>query len=335
MAAPAVVPGARSAFGIGLEAAATPGTAVTASRWAPFADLTPTEQLNPLIDTGMRGAMGVEADAVMGTQHSELSFSMAFNPECTGDLLYNIMSGYSVGAAVSGVYPHTISVLNSGTAQGRTHTFVDFQNLTASTGARVYPYARLSELTFSGNAEGLVMTSGKLSASASAAAGAGPTNAPTADQVIPAWRSSLTIAAAAMPNLSEWSVTIARAVIVQDGADGTQTPYVIAQGPITSVTGKYTFVAIDESPLTSAIAGTKSANVLTIDNGGATSAVRQLVLTMTKCQFTDPQMKRDQSGLIMWDVNFRAFLNSTDVGASGGLAPIKAVLKTAIADYTA
>lgn len=325
-----VTPGARSAFGIGKET--TAGTAVAAAYYPPFSKFDPTDKPDFLVDDGYRGSMAAEFGGVMGPESCELDFSGPGFMDSLGPLLHNILGDYAVDTAVSGVYPHTFGLLNSGSGQPPTHTFVDSQQLTATVGARAYPGACLSELTLSGNSEGLFQITGKATSFPSAAASASMTNTPTAEQVIPAWRSTVSIAGSSAPNVSEWSVTIARELAPMWTANGTQAPYVIGRGPV-KVSGKLTFIALDESPLiTGLLTNQQPALVITVNNGGSTSALRELAVTCTKAAYTDAGQKRDT--LLGWDVSFSGLANSTDATASGGLSPIKAVLKNAVTDYS-
>lgn len=324
-----VTPGARSAFGIGRET--TPGTPVTATYFPPFTKFDPQDKPEYLLDEGYRGSMAAEYGGVLGPEISELEFEGPGFVDSLGALLHNILGDYAVGAAVSGVYPHTFGLLNSGTGQPPSHTFIDAQQLTASTGARVYPGAAISELTLSGNAEGLFEISGKATAYPSAAAGAAMTNTPTSEPVIPAWRSTVSIAGSSAPNVSEWSISLERELMDAHTADGTQGPYTIGRGPL-KVSGKLTFIALDESPLiTGLLTNQQPALVLTVNNGGSTGALREIAVTCTKAAYQTSQQKRDT--LLGWDVAFSAMANSTDAAASGGLSPAKAVLKNTIATY--
>jgi hypothetical protein len=324
-----VYPGARSAFGTAKET--TPGTAVAAARWQPLTAFDATDKPMPLLDNGLRGSMATEYGMVMGPQWCEGTFTGPGFLDSLGDDLQNILGDYAVGAAVSGVYPHTFGLLNSGQGQPVTHTWVDFQNLTAGTGARAYPFVCLSELTLSGNAEGLFMKAGKFSSFPSAAAAGAPTNAPTAELVIPAWRSTVSIGGSASANVVDWSVTISRNLVVQHTADGTQAPYVIARGEVTA-TFKLTLVANDEAPLiTQLVPNQQPAIVIVVDNGGVTANVRKLTLTMSKGAYETVAQKRDT--LIGWDITGKALANATDAAASGGLSPFKAVVQNAITTY--
>ncbi|TDB86273.1 hypothetical protein E1264_18435 [Actinomadura sp. KC216] len=327
----AVTPGARSAFGIGRET--TPGTPVTATYFPPLSKLDPTDKPEYLVDEGYRGSMASQYGGVLGPAVSELEFEGPGFVDALGALLHNVLGDYSVGAAVSGVFPHTFGLLNSGTGQPPSHTFIDSQQLTASTGARVYPGAAISELTLSGNAEGLFEVSGKATAYPSAAAGSAMTNTPTSESIIPAWRSTVSIAGSPATNVSEWSVSLERELMVAHTADGSQGPYTIGRGPL-KVSGKLTFIALDESPLiTGLLTNQQPALVITVNNGGSTGALREIAITCTKAAYQDAAQKRDT--LLGWDVNFAAMANATDAAASGGLSPVKAVLKNLVADYAA
>lgn len=327
----AVTPGARSAFGIGRES--TPGTQVAATFFPPFASFDPVDTPEFLVDEGYRGSMAQQYGGVHGPLISEFEFEGPGFLDALGALLHNILGDYAVGTAVESVFPHTFGLLNSGTGQPPTHTFIDSQQLTASVGARAYPGACLSELTLSGNAEGLFEVSGSGTAYPSAAASAAMTNTPTSEQVIPAWRSTVSIASTATPNISEWSVSLERELMVAHTADGTQGPYVIGRGPLT-VSGSLTLVALDESPLiTGLLTNQQPALVIDVDNGGTDSAARSLELTMTNAAYQEANQTRET--LLGYEVAFSAMANSTDATASGGLSPIKAVLNNAVTTYSA
>lgn len=326
----AVTPGARSAFGIGRET--TPGTPVAAAFFPPFTKMDPSDKPELLVDEGYRGSMAAEYGGVMGPAVSELEFEGPGFLDALGALLHNVLGDYAVTGA-SAPYEHTFGLLNSGTGQPPSHTFIDSQQLTTTTGARVYPGAAISELTLSGNAEGLFEVSGKATAYPSEAAGSAMTNTPTAEQIIPAWRSTVSIAGSSAPNVSEWSISLERELMVAHTADGTQGPYTIGRGPL-KVGGKLTFVALDETPLTTGLlTNQQPALVITVNNGGSTGALREIAITCTKAAYSETTQKRDT--LLGYDVSFQAMANATDAAASGGLSPVKAVLKNAVTDYAA
>lgn len=327
MPSPTVFAGELSFAGLGKES--SNGTAVAPTRFYPFTKNDWTDDNGLLVDDASYGSMTSENGAVAGKRQASGDLGMYFLPDIAGDLLYNVLGGYAVGAAVSGVYPHTFSLLNSGDGQPPAHTFTDRQGITATVGARAYAYGCLSELTFSGNATGLVTMECKVTSYGSAAAGAAPTNTVTTETVIPAWRSTVTVAGSAA-KVREWSYTLTRKLTPDPLADGTQNPNSIARGDLT-VAGKLTFAAQNEQPLLDFLAGTQQAVVVTIDNGGTLTNVRKLTATMTKCVYDTEAM--DRATPIGYQMSFKAIANTTDVGASAGRGPISCLLNNAVTTY--
>ena len=324
---PTVFPAELSFAGIGKET--TNGTAVAPVRYFPYTKFDWQDDNGLLIDDAMYGSMTSENGAVAGKRIATGDIGGYFLPDYAGDLLYNIFGGYAVGAPVSSVYPHTFSLLNSGDGQPPAHTFVDRQGITATVGARAYAYGCLSELTFSGNATGLCTMEAKATAYGSAPAASAPTNTATTETVIPAWRSTVTVAGSAAP-VREWSITFARTLKPDQLADGTQNPYSIARADLTC-SGKLTFAARNEQPLLDFIAATQQAVVIIIDNGGATTAVRKLTLTATKAVYDSEQMVRETP--IGYEMSFKGIANTTDVGSSAGRGVATALLQNAITTY--
>lgn len=328
MPSPTVFAAERTFFGLAKES--SNGTAVTPTRFVPWTKFDVQDSPGLLVDDAQRGSMASEYNAVPGPRIGSVDLSTYMYVDGVGDLLYNVFGGYAVGAAVNGVYPHTFSLLNSADGQPPAHTITDYNGITPSVAARAFAYACCSDLTISGNATGLVTVDAKFTSYASAAAGAAPTNTVTVEQVIPTWKSTVTVGGSAAPNVREWGVTISRVIEVVDTADGTQDPYAIVRKALTA-SGKLTFAAKDEGPLTALMAGTQQAVVINIDSGGVGANVRNLTLTMTKAVYDTGQMVRETP--IGWDMSIKALANSTDVGASGGLAPIQAVLKNTVTTY--
>jgi hypothetical protein len=236
----------------------------------------------------------------------------------------------------AGPYTHTFSLLNSGQGQPPSHTFEDRQGITASTGARDYPGACISELTLTGNAEDLLQFTASMTGWPTAAAAGSPTNVPTTTTVTPGWRSTVSLGGTAVPTIMEWSLTFARELVVQNAADGTQNPFIIGRGPLT-VSGQLTIVASDQAPLsaevplTTYIAGTQQALVIAVASNYAGTAGHSITFTATKTQFENVAQQRNT--LLGWQIPFRCFGNSTDVGASAGLAPVKPVLINGVTTY--
>lgn len=335
MPTPLVYPQALSFLGVAKET--VQGTAVTPARFLPYdpGSFEPEEMPDVLVDEGERGSMSAEYGAVRGKNHTEAGWKGVPFSDTLGDLLYNVLGGYAVSGA--GPFVHTISLLNSGQGQPPSWTYTDRQGLTASVGARAYPGVCLSELTLTGNAEQLLTYEAKASGWPSAAAGAGPTNVPTTTTVTPAWRSTVSWGGTAVPTIMEWSLTLSRELQIINAADGTQAPFTIARGRLTAA-GSLNIVASDQAPLsaevplTNLVAGTEAVLVIQVASSYAGTSGHSIVFTMSKAQMVKAPIQRGATTL-GWNIDFKALANSTDVGASGGLAPVKAVLTNGITTY--
>lgn len=327
MANPTIFTAEQNFIGLGKET--SNGTAVAPDRYLPFTKFDTTPNSGLLIDDAMRGSMTVENGAVAGPQSATHSLSTYFYADVIGDLLDNMFGGYAVTGA-SAPYTHTFSVKNDSDGQPQAHTLTDYQGITASVGARAFAYGCLSELTVSWNATGLVTVEGSWTSYIGAAAGSAPTNTVTSSIVVPGWRVTTTVAGSAAP-IREGAITMSRELVVDSLANGSQDPNSIARKGMT-VSGKLTFASADEQPLLDFQAGTKQAVVATITNGGSGAALEELAFTATKAVYDTESMTRETP--IGWAMSWKGIANSTDVGSSGGIAPIKAVLQNAITTYT-
>lgn len=326
MANPTIFTAEQNYIGLGKET--SNGTATTPTRFLPFKTFTPAPNNGLIVDDAVYGSMTTENGAVAGPQSATHDLSTYFYADTVGDLLDNMFGGYAVTG--TGPYTHTFSLKNDGDGQPQAHTITDYTGITATVGARAYAYACLSELTFSGNATGLVTVEGKLTSYIGKPAASAPTNTTTSNTVLPGWQSSVTVAGTAVP-IREWSVTMSRDLVVDPLANGSQDPNSIARKGM-AVAGKLTFAAKDEQPVVDFLAGTQQAIAVTITNGGSGTALRSLVLTATKGVYSDESMARETP--IGFEMGFKGLSNTTDVGSSGGRAPIKAVLSNGITSYT-
>lgn len=227
-------------------------------------------------------------------------------------------------------YTHVFSLLNSGTGQPPTHTWIDRTGITPTVGARAYPWGCVDELTFTANAEQLFKVAGKMTSLASAPTATPPTLTPTTEVVQPSWFSTTTINGVQVTNITEWIWTLKRALIVKNTANGSQTPYGIFRGD-TTVDGKIMFVAADESPLTTYLAGTQQPLVWTVSNGLSGVNLRSVAFQMTKGLYKKDTLKRDP--LFGWEAEYTGIANATDAGFSASLSPSKVTLINQIPTY--
>ncbi|MEU8968167.1 phage tail tube protein [Streptomyces monashensis] len=244
----------------------------------------------------------------------------------TGGLVFAHASAQAV-QPVTGPYTQAHSLLNSGSGQPVSHTITHFLGPTATSGARQYPGACLSELGLKWNAESELLTwSGKATSWPSVPLGAAPTANPSTVLPVASWRMLLGIGGPAtggtlIATSTEGELTIKRELTPYFTVTGTQNPYIIQRGGL-SVEGKLTFVAADESPLLYMINNTQPQLQIILDNGltGANKITFQIDVQVAA--FTDSEPDGSKAA-VEYGNTFTAVLNTTNSGGSGGYSPIK------------
>jgi hypothetical protein len=321
---------------LGLAKETTQGTPVTPSTaWIPIDTFSPEEKPTWLDVQAMYNDMAKTHGRVQGPMHTE--FDMAF--PCWLDtlphLLYNILGELSTAGSAPNV--HSVSLLNSGTGQPPSLSLVHWQGLPATTQARVYAGACLSELTISGNPE-----SSLLSVSAKGLAYPSsiyPTSAPvpTFSTVLPqaAWRYQIglggTVAGAPNAKIREWSITITRELKAIWTAQNLQAPFIIQRGAV-STSGALTVAApSDETEFLNLINNTQPQ----LQIKGSVGAAGTLFGLQIDSQVTAMDTAKINTGdeAIGYDLTWIGIANTTNVGASGGYAPAKLVVSNQTAGY--
>jgi hypothetical protein len=108
---------------------------------------------------------------------------------------------------------------------------------------------------------------------------------------------------------------------------GTQDPYAIFVGPL-RVTGKMTLVHEDDSELVRYLTNTQPAVVLDFTQG-AGAALVDVKFQMTKGAYTVGRVNHSGKDWVETEIEFNAVANATDVGASLGVGPVLATIKSA------
>lgn len=327
-----VFPGAKRWIGIAKEV--TPGTAVAPALTVPVDKFDPSDDVTQLDDQALRGSMSKQYGQYAGPIMSSWDLGGPMFGDGLGHLLQNILGGYAVSGA-SAPYTHTFSLLNSGDGQPVTHTITDATGIPATGLARQYPYSCISELTLNWNAEQLCSWEAKAVGWPSVVPGAPPTNTLSSVPPIPSWRAAVGIGGPAsagtlMSDVTEFSITLSREVTPYNTADGSQAPFVIARGPI-DVSGKFTQVAQSEQRILDYLANTQPQLQFVLSNGLTLSALVSVQFDMQKVGYRTAKI--NQGTIFVYDVEFQAIANSTNVGASAGLAPAKVVLQNAVTTY--
>lgn len=271
-------------------------------------------------------AAGATAETVKLTNVAGAVLTWANNP---------LRFAHSTAAAVHtviGPYTHTFAALNSGSGQPPTHTATDFTNLTPSVGARAYPSLCVAQLDFTGNAEQLFTAKVTGNSWISAPAAQTPTNTTNFVVPMPNWRSTVTVGGTQLFNVSEWQLTIKRQLQVYWTNQGFQNPYIIARGPL-DVTGTLAYsVASDETPLTNMLNNTQPTLSIVINNGLSTTNQLQYTFAVQKAAFIKAKPTRS-AVLFGYDDDWQGLANTTNVGGSGGLGPVKVTVVNNYAPY--
>lgn len=244
----------------------------------------------------------------------------------TGGLVFAHASAQAV-QPVTGPYTQAHSLLNSGGGQPTSHTITHFLGPTATSGARQYPGACLSELGLKWNAGSELLTwSGKATTWPSVALGSAPVAAPSTVLPVASWRMLLGIGGPAsggtlINTVTDGELTIKRDLNPYYTATGTQNPYIIQRGGL-SVEGKLNFVAADESPLLYMLNNSQPQLQIVLDNGLAGTNKITFQIDCQIAAFTS--MEPDGSkAAVEYGGSFTAVLNTTNAGGSGGYSPCK------------
>ena len=229
-------------------------------------------------------------------------------------------------------------------AQPPTHTFSDVTNIVnvftnatygnapANTfGARMYPSAVLKDISFSGNAEQLLNIKMTGDSWLSVAAGTAVTNVTTNSRPIPNWNSTVVVAgntistAGAYSGIGNFGVSFTRQTQTYWIVAGTQTPFVIARGPL-NMNGTIDWDPTNsETPLDLMLLNAQAPMTITVSNQSPTvipNSGTPFTLTFTASQVANIKSKITRSkDLISYGNSFEGIANATDVGGSGGLGP--------------
>lgn len=249
---------------------------------------------------------------------------------------------------VTSPYTHKFAALNSALgyggaygAQPPTHTFTDVTNIvnvftnatygTAPTntyGARQYPSAVVKSLNFSGNAEQLLDIKMTGDSWISTVATSAVTNVTTNSRPIPNWVSTVVYAGNTISStgtyagIGEFNINFKRATQVYWIVAGTQTPYVIARGPLTMDGTMQWDPTNSETPLDLMLLNAQAPLSITMSNASIPNSGTPFTLTFTASQVANTKSKIMRSKqLIGYGNTMEGVANATDVGGSGGLGP--------------
>jgi len=334
MATPVTAPTQRQVILVAPET--TQGTQVLTGMFSiPVDNFQPEPNPTWLDVKSLYGDMAEIHGRTQGPIHESFSFSGPMFPDAVGYFLKNIL-GDQTESGASAPFTHAFSLLNSGTGQPTTLTIVHQNLLSPTTGQRYYSGAALSELTLKGNADSeFVTVEGKGMCWPSAAV---PTTAVapsfTAVTPIPFWKFAVGLGGPASggtqtKKVREWSMTITRALRVENTAQNSQNPFIIQRGMV-GMAGSITFtVPSDETELNYLLNNTQPVFQL-LGTQGAAAALTSLQVDHQICAFDTEKLKLDEEA-IGYDATYVAIANTTNAGASGGYSPGKITIQNAVA----
>ena len=317
---------------LGMVIETTEGTLPTSgtSYWLPVTtpQITPNQMF--LRDEALRGSPTTVYDQVAAVRHDEFEFKTFLFADTFPVLLRSILGGTDTKIG-SGPYTHTIKVLNSPStgSQPPTYSILDFDgaNYFTVTGAQ----ADTLGLTFGADAaaEVAVKYLGNPYTSYTSAPTVFATQSLSAEHLIPAWNTVVSIGGTTYTNVSTGEISINRKT-QPIFTLGTQAPYNLFAGPI-EVTGKFTFVINSTADVFSTGSGayglTRSPEAIVVtltDPNDATSGTQHSVaFTMSAAQIHNIKRTRGKEYTEL-EVEFTANANQTD--SATGYSPIQATV---------
>lgn len=311
---------------LGIAKEATAGTPVSATSFIPVHSLKPVDNQKYLTDKGWRGSYTDEYGEIPGTYHTTYDFDGDVFPDTIGFPLAGLLGDVTVTGA-SAPYSTGFALLNSGSGQPPTYTLSDFDSLDT----RQFPGFTFEDIALKFNADGLLTYSAKGIALPAINGVVKPTSSFSALPPVAGWTGVISIGGSVVNTLLDGEISLKRKLTVIDAVDNSNGPRNIFAGPL-SVDGKMTIVTMDSSALTAYLTNSQPSLDVNYQAGAGAAAVG-LQLHMSKCAYTAATLERGKDYLTT-QVTFKAIANTLDAGTSGGLSPIKATVKNAIAAGT-
>lgn len=288
-----------------------------------------------LTDNSNIGGMDATGSTVQGKLYCAVNGGGNVFTDTFPYLLANILGDVTTTGTAS-PFSHKVSVMNpaagnSYKAQPTSHTITAYNGVAASTGAWQIASCALSQLVIEFDAAaGLLAYTFTANGWPSVIAGVRPTSVPSAVKPIAAWRGQMGLGGPAsggtlVTNLATAKITINREVENQFMADGTQNPQAIGRGAVTSAFDA-TFLATDNVVWTDMMSNT-GPQVQWLFNAGTSQQV-QLDMQVARFKVAKPNYG---SKMVRWDTSGSGERNSTNAGATGGLASVQATVVNAVA----
>ena len=316
---------------IGIAKETTKGTAVAPTSFIPVAvgKLKPVDVIDPLFDEGLRGSLVKNYNYIQGRVRSTFDFGGPVFPDTFGFAVAGLLGSVATTGSTA-PFTHTVSLKNASAvgadAQPTSFTLTDFY----AANVREYAGCQIHDVNLSFTAEGLLDYDAKAHGFESATAST-PTPSFSAVLPTPVWQATVSIGGSAVAYTVEGSINMTRPATPIYGISNTQNPYQIFVGAL-EVTGSLKFVMENDTELTRFLTNTQPAIVVNWTDGTGVKET-QIQATITKGAYTAAVIERSKD-FVEVTVELNAQGNLTDAGSTGGFAPIKWVLKNALASGT-
>lgn len=246
-------------------------------------------------------------------------------------------SGKTVATVVA-PFTHVFSLLNSttGAAQPPTHTLTHRQGISGSFGQNQYGYWCASEAAFTLNSQAAFTHDTKgTSLIRQTVTGSALVNTPSTSAMQAAWEGKVGIGGPASGgtqvfNVGEPKFTVTRALKPFWGVNGQQAPYAIVRNNL-AITGGFTFLVIDDSPMLAMLNNTQPQLQIVVSNGLSGANLLSCQLDMQAGAYETTKLNGNDE--LEWEVTFKGVANATNAGFTGGFSPGKITLQNAVPTY--
>lgn len=273
-----------------------------------------------LDDEGSRGAMSTTHGSQQGKKHTEWSAKGNVHVDTFGHILLSMFGEEALSGA--GPYTHLFTVLNSGDGQPPGHTWTDFYVVET----RQTPGCQTGKLEFDFTPDGLLKWSAE-GLGLVTADGSEPTDTWGAIKPMQGWRAAATLNGVNL-RYTSGKLTIERGIEAVKTAENSQAPAGIWVDGLTA-SAEFTALMESNAELTAWLADTQGVFEITFDRTpGAASTQEQLKLRASLAAYTAHEVDRSASW-VQQKIGIKCHANTTDAGASGGFAAIRATLLNA------
>lgn len=285
-----------------------------------------SDEINQITDKGWRGSNVEEYGSTDGTAYAQISLSGAVFPDTFGYLI----GGFMGATDFTGGTPnqHDFSVKNTGDCQPTGQVLY----VAGAVNTRAIAMARYEEVSLTYDPAGFLMYTAKAIGQPSGIVTT-PTSSFSTVAAAPNWRTMVTLNSVASSTLLSASLQFKRKAVTPIFTQrGVQGPVATFAGPV-KVTGKATFLFMDETELALFLNNTQGALDLNFAQGSGASATAT-VAHCTKVNFDSAKQVYGKDWLEL-DTTFTALANTTDATTAGtGNSPAKVTLKNAKATGT-